>query len=176
MVTRVPRFVALLLLITGAGAAALAGCSKEIGDGCTFSTDCSPNGDRICDSSSIGGYCTIAGCDYSTCPGEAACVQFFTGNFSNEKCEPTKPPDACAADATQCCSLDELCALNGHCVPRSSEHRFCMRTCNSDSDCRAEYECRDIAKMIAHGGQPVLAPGVPVDEAHAPKFCAARGP
>lgn len=178
MVTRVTRFIALILIaVLGAGGAAvLTGCSKEIGDGCTFSTDCSPNGDRICDNSSSGGYCTISGCDYSTCPEEAACVQFFTGNFSNKTCDPIKLPDACSTDSTNCCSLDELCELAGHCVPRSSEHRFCMRKCGSDSDCRDGYECRDIDKMIAHGGQPVLAPGVPVDAEHAPKFCAARGP
>ena len=46
-----------------------------------------------------------------------------------------------------------------------------MRTCDSDGDCRDGYECRDLKKMMAHGGEPVLAPGVPVDN-DAPKFCA----
>ena len=69
--------------------------------------------------------------------------------------------------------LDELCSLVGECVPRSSEIRYCMRKCDSNDDCRGDYECRDIALMIEHGGEPVLAPGVVVDES-APKFCAAR--
>lgn len=167
------RFVVWLLV---AGVTVLAACGKEIGDGCSFSSDCSPNGDRLCVDPNNGGYCTISGCDYSTCPEEAACIQFFTGSFSNKLCDPTVPPDACPVTEPGCCSLDELCALDGQCVPRSSEHRYCMRKCGSDGDCRDDYECRDIDKMVAHGGQPVLAPGVPIDEAHAPKFCAVRGP
>jgi hypothetical protein len=165
------RSVRLLLVgalgIAGlAGLVGLGGCGKEIGDSCTFSTDCDPNGNRICDNSSTGGYCTIQGCDYNTCPDEAVCVSFFTGNFLNKTCDATMP--------SQGCSLDELCALTGHCVPRSSEVRFCMRKCDSDGDCRDDYECRTIAKMIADGGQPVLSPGTPLDSATAPKFCAAK--
>jgi hypothetical protein len=172
------RSVLLLLVATVLGAA-LGACGKEIGDACSFSTDCSQNGDRLCiDATANGGdgYCTVQGCDYSTCPSEAACVQFFNGNFANRPCDPTKPadpsnpPPACTADVN-CCSLDELCSIAAHCVPRSSEVRYCMRTCTSNGDCRDGYECRDLAKMKAHGGQPVLAPGMVVDE-NAPKFCA----
>ena len=154
------RLVPLLLVVVLAGA-----CGKEIGDACTIPSDCSPNGDRLCDPnpSSPGGYCTVMGCDVSTCPSEAACIRFFTGSFSNKTC--TNSPDEC--------SLDELCSLDQHCVPRSSEIRYCMRKCDSDGDCRDGYECRDIEKMIEHGGEPLLAPGVPID-AHAPKFCAAK--
>ena len=47
-----------------------------------------------------------------------------------------------------------------------------MKTCSSGGDCRGGYECRNLEKMISHGGEPVLAPGVPVDD-KAPKFCAA---
>ena len=148
----------------------LGACGKEIGDECIVSSDCSPNGDRLCDVSQVQGYCTIQGCDYNTCPSEAACIQFFTGNFENRPCDPTTEDIT-----TDACSLDELCGLAGHCVPRNSEVRYCMRTCNSNSDCRGRYECRDHAAQIAHGGQPVLAPGVPIDD-HAPKFCAIAPP
>ena len=123
-----------------------AGCGNEIGDSCVISSDCSPNGDRQCDPSTKEGYCTIQGCDYDTCPEEAACIRFFTGNFENRPC----------AEASEC-TLDELCSLEGHCVPRSSEVRWCMRKCDGDGDCRDGYECRDIEKMIEHGGEPVLA-------------------
>jgi hypothetical protein len=165
------RLVSLLLFAVVLGA-----CGKEIGDSCTISTDCDPNGNRICDSLSTDGYCTIAGCDYSSCPDEAACVQFFTGSFSNKACNPAEQPDRCNPQTESCCSLDELCAisndpLGGNCVPHSSEVRFCMRKCDSDGDCRDGYECRDLQKMKDHGGEPVLAPGVVVDD-HAPKFCA----
>lgn len=142
------------------------GCGKEIGDECVVASDCSPNGDRQCDQSSNGGYCTIQGCDYNTCPEEAACIRFFTGSFSNLTCDP-----ATEDLATDDCNLDELCALTGFCVPRSAEVRYCMRRCDSNDDCRDGYECRDLDLMIEHGGEPVLAPGVEIDSS-APKFCA----
>jgi hypothetical protein len=149
------RTVVLVLAL-----AAAIGCSKEIGDACIVSSDCDPNGQRICDVSQKEGYCTIMGCDFSTCPEESACIRFFSGSFANRPC-----------DGDPGCSLDELCDLNNRCVPRTAEARYCMRTCESDGDCRDGYECRDLAKMRAHGGEPVLAPGVPVDES-SPNFCA----
>ena len=164
----------VVLLGVVAGTAVLAGCGKEIGDPCTFSTDCSPNGDRLCDFVSAGGYCTIEGCDVTTCPGEAVCVQFFHGSFDNRTCDPAVTPDSCT-DPTKCCSLDELCSVAGHCAPRSSEARFCMKKCGSDGDCRDGYECRDLDKMVAHGGQPVLPAGQVVSEA-SPRFCAQARP
>lgn len=142
------------------------GCGKEIGDDCIISSDCSPNGDRQCDTSSKEGYCTIQGCDFDTCPEEATCIRFFTGDFTNRPCDPDTEDNG-----TDACSLDELCALTAHCVPRSSEVRYCMRTCSSQSDCRDGYECRDLTLMIAHGGQPVLGPDERIDD-NAPKFCA----
>lgn len=141
--------------------ACLGACGKDIGDECIVNSDCSDDGSRQCDTSSRGGYCTIQGCDYATCPDGSACIRFFTGNFSNKMC--SQPSE---------CSLDELCSLRGFCVPRSSEVRFCMKTCSSNGDCRSGYECRDVPKMILHGGEPVLAPGLMIDD-NAPKFCAA---
>ena len=143
-----------------------AGCGKEIGDDCVVSSDCSPNGDRFCDQSSRGGYCTVLGCDFNTCPDESVCVRFFTGAFTNKPCDPTAPHDSNG------CTLDELCSLVGSCVPRSSEIRFCMRKCDGDGDCRDGYECRDLTDMINHGGEPVLQPGTAVTEETAPRFCA----
>jgi len=180
----------LLLLFVALPGVLLAACGKEIGDACVFSSDCSPNGDRQCiDPNLNGGYCSIQGCDYSTCPGEAVCVRFFTGSFSNKPCDPAKLPEECALDATNCCSLDELCGISneeigGNCVPRSSEVRYCMRSCGSDGDCRDGYECRDFDKMRTHGGEPVLAPikdkdgqviPAPIDDT-SPKFCALAPP
>ena len=154
------RFVVLAVIALGLSA----GCGKEIGDSCVVSSDCSPNGDRLCLDPGDDGYCTIAGCDYSTCPEESACIRFFTGSFENRDCQSTND-----------CSLDELCSLTNKCVPRSSEFRYCMKTCDDDGDCRDGYECRDLAKMRAHGGEPVLEPGTPIDS-NAPKFCALAPP
>jgi hypothetical protein len=177
------RYRLVLVLCLVAVLAALGACGKEIGDACTISTDCSPNGDRVCDPSSIGGYCTIQACDLSTCPGESACIRFFTGSFSNKECDHDPEHPADTTKPARVCSLDELCALNDRCVARSSEIRFCMRKCGSDGDCRGDengdgikdYECRDLDKMRAHGGEPVLASGAVVDDS-SPKFCAAAPP
>jgi hypothetical protein len=53
-----------------------AGCAAEIGDECTTSVDCSPDGDRVCDLSQHGGYCTVEDCTPDSCPDEALCVEF----------------------------------------------------------------------------------------------------
>ncbi|MBX3154713.1 MAG: hypothetical protein KF773_01850 [Deltaproteobacteria bacterium] len=156
----------LLLLL-----AVIAGCGREIGDKCIISTDCDPNGTRQCDSSAHEGYCTIQGCDVGTCPDEAVCVRFFTGSFANRPCDPATED---RPGGTNECTFDELCSLAGHCVPRSSEIRFCMKICESASDCRDKYECRNLDLMRAHGGEPVLEPGTIIDE-KAPNFCAAEG-
>ncbi|HEY0254882.1 MAG TPA: hypothetical protein VGC41_25325, partial [Kofleriaceae bacterium] len=148
-------------------------------DSCISSTDCSIDGTRVCDISQLQGYCTIAGCDYDTCPGEAACISFFSGGgFTNRPCDP-KTEDTGDVDD---CSVDELCSIEGQCVPRSSESRFCMKKCDQSSDCRDGYECRDLTLMTEHGGQPVLPPPVvnkdgtlgpkPVVDNSSPHFCA----
>ena len=154
------RFLILIVLMCA--------CGKHIGDPCIVSSDCSPNGDRQCDpqTDTKDGYCTIMGCDYNTCPSEAVCVRFFTGEFDNKPCN-----HLTENDSTNDCSLDEFCDLEDHCVPRSSEIRYCMKTCDTSGDCRDGYECRDLNLMMEHGGEPVVAPGQSVDE-HAPKFCA----
>jgi hypothetical protein len=159
------RLVLFLLLVVTL-VVTLGACGKQIGDACNFAQDCSPDGDRLCDPhpTSPGGYCTILGCDYSTCPDEAACIQFFTGSFENRRC--TDAP---------CGSLDEVCSLSGHCASRSSEVRYCMLKCGSDGDCRDGYECRNLDLMKEHGGQPVLAPGLELGD-DPQKFCAAKPP
>jgi hypothetical protein len=155
------RFALLLALVASA-------CGKEIGDECIVSSDCSPQGTRQCDTSSKGGYCTVQGCDFDTCPEEATCIRFFTGHFTNKPCDPLTENQPGGTDD---CNLDELCSLVGACVPRSSEVRFCMRTCESQDDCRDGYECRNEQLMIEHGGEPVLANGSSFADGFS-KFCA----
>lgn len=181
-----PSLHASLLVLLGclAGIGGL-GCGKEIGDACFSAADCSPNGDRQCDTASSEGYCTVQGCDVDTCPEEAVCVRFYTGSFADRQC------DRFTEDrGTDQCSFDELCSLTaeicapekvpgsvsdpdacGRCVPRSAEIRFCMRKCESDGDCRDSYECRGFEEMKAHGGEPVLEVGG-VTDSKAPSFCA----
>lgn len=54
---------------------ALTGCKEHIGDACGNSVDCSVTGERQCDLSQPGGYCTVFACDADTCP-EGACVEW----------------------------------------------------------------------------------------------------
>ena len=157
-------FLALLVLASAA-------CGDEIGDECSLSSDCSTQGDRICDISSPGGYCTIAGCDWDTCPEESVCVRFFSVGDSNRVCDPRQED----VGGTNDCTADELCTLSGTCVPRTAETRFCMRTCGSGGDCRGDYECRDERLMQEHGGEPVPPPGEAVADDPQP-FCAAAPP
>jgi hypothetical protein len=158
------RSVMLLVVVLAAG------CGKSIGDACIVSTDCSNDGSRQCDMTQREGYCTIQGCDYNTCPEEGACIRFFMGAFQNLPCNPTTENIS-----TDDCTLDELCTLEGQCVPRSAEVRYCMKKCDTNADCRDGYECRDLSLMKAHGGEPVLAPGLQVDSS-SPKFCAIAPP
>jgi len=143
---------------------ATAACGDEIGDECSLSSDCSTQGDRICDITSPGGYCTVLGCDFDTCPEESVCVRFYSVADTNSECDPRAQ--------TSGCSADELCTLGGTCVPRTAEIRFCMRKCGSNGDCRDNYECRDEALMREHGGEPVPPPGEAVSDDPQP-FCAA---
>jgi hypothetical protein len=158
-----------------------AGCGSEIGDSCNVSADCSQSDqNRFCDLNSVNGYCTIRGCNFGTCPGESECVRFFTGSFSNKACTPATEDCQLASGANACpdnatpsndCNPDELCALNGHCVTRASEVRYCMRTCGSGGDCRDGYECRNADLMKMNGGEPVPPEGERLgDEPQA--FCA----
>jgi hypothetical protein len=114
----------------------------------------------------------VFGCDYSTCPGEAACIRFFTSSFANRPCTSTAECEMGRPGEYEG-SLDELCSVAGQCVSRSSEFRYCMKTCGSDGDCRDGYECRGLDLQRLHGGEPVLAPGQQIDS-NSPKFCAAK--
>lgn len=144
------RFVAISLLVL------VAACGKEIGDECASNLDCGDgtNAARICDLTSPGGYCTEQGCDWDTCPEEAVCVRFYTASFENRPCD--LATEDISIDA---CSIDEVCTLRGQCVPRSSEVRYCMRSCSTRDDCRTNYECRTEELMRVHGGEPVPKPG-----------------
>jgi hypothetical protein len=145
--------------------AATAACGNKIGDSCTISTDCATEGGRICDPapSSPDGYCTIPNCDIGTCPSESTCVQFYSVINLDTHC--TTADD---------CTIDQICTVGGFCAARDSELRFCMLNCSSQGDCRDGYECRDLARMGAHGGQPVRAQGQSDADLH--PFCAAALP
>jgi len=132
------RFSAIvrLALLFVVAATAGAGCRREIGDECTTAADCNPNGSRSCDATQPGGYCTIQGCDETSCPEEAACMRYFPAQFLTDPCDPHP------ADGVTGCMADEVCLNEGLCARQSTELRYCVKTCSSGDDCRAGYECR----------------------------------
>lgn len=108
------KAIALSLLVFG--------CAPEIGDACTTSNDCSANGDRLCDTTQRGGYCTIFNCDPTSCPDdEAICVQFGA-----------------------VLSTVGMCPNPQHPSPQS--RTFCMKSCSNNGDCRGGYRCMDLGK------------------------------
>ena len=115
-------FRTIVVLLVGLGTVS---CSKKIGDKCSTSTDCSANGDRLCDTTQPDGYCTIFNCEPDTCPsGESACVA-----FTENSC---------------------LAATGGNTLPSLNrfERTFCMATCGDDGDCRGGYVCQDMGNDV----------------------------
>jgi hypothetical protein len=141
----------------------LSACGKKIGDACQVPSDCSSDNDRKCDLTAPDGYCTIAGCDFATCPSEAVCVRFYPGSDDSAHCQGQ-------AD----CAFDEICTVGERCAQRTSELRFCMLMCQGDGDCRDGYECRNKAVMMIHGGEPVPDPARPSAMSDFQPFCAQR--
>ena len=86
----------------------MSGCSPEIGDKCSISTDCSVNGDRICDTAQPGGYCTVQGCDPDSCPNGALCVEWrfepsrTTATYCMERCG-----SSCSRRGYECVADDD---------------------------------------------------------------------
>src|SRR6188768_1286101 len=78
-----------LALVTLMGAVAL-GCTPQIGDKCTVSTNCSTTGDRLCDVTQPGGYCTKFNCEPGGCPDDSVCVNFGTTLSPVEGCTPSQ--------------------------------------------------------------------------------------
>jgi hypothetical protein len=108
------------LLLCFALAAVAAGCKPQIGDDCKVSTDCSAAGDRLCDITAPGGYCTVFNCEPNSCPDdESLCVQFGA-------------------------VLSPVCAGQPLPSPSPYARTFCMATCKSNSDCRSGYVCEKL--------------------------------
>jgi len=139
--------LAVLLPVVVAGA-----CSHEIGDQCTTSVDCDPNGTRSCDLSQPNGYCTIAGCDQGSCPSSSACIRTFPTEFletppKGKDCDPacggTDCPNPCLSDEVCVVKQDALSEDPRHvCAKQTYEQRACAKTCSSNADCRGGYDCR----------------------------------
>lgn len=126
---------------------AVGGCGHDIGDDCRTSADCDPNNTRSCDLSQPGGYCTVVGCDESSCPEDSRCIRYFPEQYLSTmpECDPACE-DVCTDEITNllvdACAADELCLNSKKCARRSFETRACAKACGGNDDCRGGYECR----------------------------------
>lgn len=144
---------------------ALAACGRSIGDDCETNVQCNPQGARQCDLSQPGGYCTVEGCDLNSCPDDAVCVRFFPQQALVMMCAGTDG----RADPSICSQRDICLPQEKFCVNPLLEHRFCMKPCDSDGDCRDGYQCRQSG---ANGAE--LLPKNEQGDVDTRKFCIER--
>jgi hypothetical protein len=151
------RALALLGLAASLG---LAACSPQIGSSCVQSTDCSTQGNRVCDTSQPNGYCTVFGCGDQTCPNMAVCVTF----------EVSLPG----------------CPYNDYEAPARTYRTLCLAHCEQDSDCRSSegYVCADpkglpwSARIVDdnQNQRVCIVPATPADAGSMPAICNAGRP
>ncbi|HEX2573820.1 MAG TPA: hypothetical protein VH877_30000, partial [Polyangia bacterium] len=114
-------------------------CGNQIGASCRVNLDCSALGDRFCDVSAPGGYCTVEGCDNRSCPSGSVCIRFFQP-IPSRLCNPLTanlncaPSERClcvngAVDAQGNCPSMSTPDKGGHCETNPST------LCNTSSDC-----------------------------------------
>ena len=125
------------------------GCTPKIGDGCTTSTNCSAQGDRLCDTTEPGGYCTLFNCEPGGCPDDSLCINF----------------------GTQLSPVNQCSTSQGNSPYQQS---FCMAPCSSNGDCRGGYACLDLSGKPKADGSPGNYVGAVLADDHGDgKVCAA---
>jgi len=149
------RLAFLLAFLGPCLALGVPACTHHIGDSCNSNVECSPLGDRFCDLSSPGGYCTVEGCDATSCPDDAVCVSFYSLQRATAACDVRRVPRSdcrggngcCEPGTPGCCRLGERCLCDvegctqGFCGSETSERRWCMHACDDQGGCREGYQC-----------------------------------
>jgi hypothetical protein len=85
-------------------------CAPQFGDGCASTSECSVTGDRFCDKSQPGGYCTQSNCEPKSCGDDGVCVRFkpeqprLSSSWCMSKCDNTGD----CRDAYVCRSANQL--------------------------------------------------------------------
>jgi hypothetical protein len=98
-------------LLFVAALSVLGACAPQLGDGCTTDTECSATGDRFCDRSQPGGYCTKINCEPKSCGSEGVCVRFkpeqprLSSSWCMKTCSSTGD---CDRDRYVCRKAEEL--------------------------------------------------------------------
>lgn len=111
------------------------------------STDCSIQGERICDLShrvnergvetpSGQGECTIDGCGRGTCPKEAACIKVYGSTFLTIACDPEREDVAIFCEP-ELEGGEAACEVRG-CVPSQEPGVW---TCPPRDDCETNEVC-----------------------------------
>jgi hypothetical protein len=95
------------------------GCQPKIGDECQTSVDCSQAGERLCDITQPGGYCTVFNCEPGGCPEESVCIAY----------------GASLSKVAGCTDANGLSRF---------QRSFCMANCSSNEECRSGYICADL--------------------------------
>jgi hypothetical protein len=135
-----------LTALTGLGS----GCQPKIGDACRRSTDCSLQGERICDLSKRvdgQGECIIEGCGRGECPDESTCVKVYGSDFLTVACDPDREDRATVGakgetlEPLDACLPHEACLQEGLCADELSARTSCRKKCSDNGDCRGGYEC-----------------------------------
>jgi len=146
------RRAKLALFLVAVSCALALGCKPKIGDDCSVSTNCSSTGDRLCDITQPGGYCTTFNCEPGSCPEDSVCVNFGTKLSPIAGCAPSQ-------------------------ANSPYKRSFCMASCGSDSDCRDGYKClapTDFSAVLAEhssGNKVCAVPPKPVPTGTSNEVC-----
>ena len=142
------------VFLFGVIGALFTGCAPQLGDGCHTDTECSATGDRFCDRSAPGGYCTKVNCEPKSCGGQGVCVRFKPG-------QPRLASSWCMAK----------CGSTGDC---DRDDYVCRSASELDQSADAGTQFDDMIEDPGAGGISVLTRAEVLDSNKNQKFCVVK--